>query len=224
MGERGIGAERSGERGGAKSGKIVMVIGPAADTTGGVMSLWWQSLSNASQIFWCIAIVASVFQLLMFVGSMFMGHDFDHSPHGGDGGSTEGLKLLSIRAITAFLVGFGWAGALFLGGGTSLVGATLLAILSGAIFMAIIFAMMRALVSLRADGTMDYANAIGQTGHVYVTIPARRGGQGQVEIMIQGRLATVPAITDYADALPPQSPIIVNTVEGKTLLVVAPQF
>jgi len=188
------------------------------------MSQWWQTLSNVSQIFWCIAIAASVFQLLMFVGSMFIGHDFDHSPHGGDGNSSEGLKLLSIRAITAFLVGFGWAGALFLGNGTLLPTATILAILCGCIFMGIIFVMMRALVSLKADGTMDYANAIGQTGHVYVTIPARRSGQGQVEIMIQGRLATILAITDYSQPLPPRSPVMVNGVEGKTLLIVSPQF
>ena len=188
------------------------------------MSQWWQTLSNVSQIFWCIAIAASVFQLLLFVGSMFSGHDLDHSPHGGDGNSSEGLKLLSIRAITAFLVGFGWAGALFLGNGTPLLTATILAIICGCIFMGIIFVMMRALVSLKADGTMDYANAIGQTGHVYVTIPARRSGQGQVEIMIQGRLATILAITDYSQPLPPRSPVMVNGVEGKTLLIVSPQF
>lgn len=188
------------------------------------MNEWWQTLTDASRVFWCIAIVASVFQLLMFVGSFFTGHDFDHSAHGGDGGSTEGMKLLSIRAITAFLVGFGWAGALFIGNGTSVPTATLFAMVSGCVFMAIIFVMMRALVSLKASGTMDYANAINQSGHVYVTIPARRGGQGQVEIMIQGRLATVLAVTDYHQPLPPRSPVVVDAVEGKTLLVVSPQF
>ncbi len=188
------------------------------------MTEWWQTLSDASRIFWSIAIIASVFQLLMFAGSLFIGHDFDHSTDNGDGGSTEGLKLLSVRAITAFLVGFGWAGALFLGGGSSMFAATILAMIFGCVFMGIIFVMMRALVSLKADGTMDYATAVGQTGHVYVTIPARRTGQGQVEIMIQGRLATVLAVTDYPQPLAPLAPVIVDAVEGKTLLVVSPQF
>lgn len=188
------------------------------------MNEWWQTLSDVSRIFWCIAITASIFQLLMFAGSFFTSHDFDHSPDGGDGSSTEGMKLLSIRAITAFFVGFGWAGALFMGNGTSVLTATIIAVVFGFIFMAIIFLMMRALVSLKASGTLDYANAIGQTGQVYVTIPARRGGQGQIEIMIQGRLATIFAVTDYYQPLLPCTPVIVNEVEGKALLVVSPQF
>ena len=188
------------------------------------MNEWWQTLNDASRIFWCIAIAASVFQLLMFAGAFFTSHDFDHSADGGNGSSTEGLKLLSIRAITAFFVGFGWAGALFLGNGTSVLFAMIAAVAFGCVFMAIIFLMMRALVSLRASGTLDYANAIGQTGHVYVTIPARRDGQGQVEIMIQGRLATIFAVTDYHQPLLPRTPVIVNAVEGKALLVVSPLF
>lgn len=188
------------------------------------MSLWWESLDQVSQIFWCIAIASSVFQLLMFAGALFIGHDFDHSHDSGDGNSSSGLKLLSVRAITAFLVGFGWAGALFLGNGVAILAATVLAIICGCVFMGIIFLMMRVLVSLKADGTMNYANAIGRTGQVYVTIPARRSGQGQVEIIIQGRLSTVLAVTDYSQPLPPRSPILVTAVEGNNLLVVSPEF
>lgn len=185
------------------------------------MSEWWQTLSSVSRIFWGFAITASVFQVLMFIGSMIGGHDFDHSHNGG---STDGLKLLSIRAITAFLVGFGWAGALLIESGKSLILSSVSAVICGLIFMAVIYLMMRLLVSLKADGTMDYKNAIGHTAHVYVTIPAARGGQGQVEIMIQGRLATVLAVTDYPYPLAPQAAVVVNKVEGETLLVVSPQI
>ena len=174
-------------------------------------------------MFWGIAIVASVFQILVFAGSLIGSHDFDHAPDGGDGSSVEGMKLLSIRAITAFLVGFGWAGALFLGSGSALSTALLAALVFGGMFMAIIFLMMRALVSLRADGTLDYSNATGRTGNVYVTIPAGRAGQGQVEIMIQGRLTTVSAVTDAPLPLPPRTSVTVDSVEGNNLLVVSPE-
>lgn len=188
------------------------------------MNEWWQNLSDVARIFWGIAIFSSVFQVLMFAGSFFTGQDLDHSPDGDHTGSTEAVKLLSIRAITAFFVGFGWAGALFLGNGAPILAAMIVAVVFGCVFMAIIFLMMRALVSLKADGTLDYANAIGQSGHVYVTIPARRAGQGQVEIMLQGRLITVLAVTDYHQPLLPHSPVIVDAVEGRTLLVVSPEF
>lgn len=188
------------------------------------MTEWWQSLSDPSRIFWSIAITASVFQLLLFVGSMLVGHDLDHSPDGGDGGGSEhGLKLLSVRAITAFLVGFGWAGALILGSGKTLLIASVFALVCGMIFMAVIYLMMRFITSLKSDGTIRYPNAIGHTGHVYVTIPAARGGRGQVEILIQGRLITAQAVTSHPQPLPPQSSVIVDSVEGDTLLVVSPQ-
>lgn len=187
------------------------------------MTHWWQSLSDASRIFWGIAIFSSVFQVLMFAGGLFSGHEFDHSPDADDGSTAEGVKLLSLRAITAFLVGFGWAGALFLGSGKSVSVALLAAVAFGGLFMVIIFLMMRAMVTLKADGTLDYANAIGQTGHTYVTIPAARGGQGQVEIMLQGRLATISAVTDSSKPLSPGTPVFVDSVEGKNLLVVSPK-
>ena len=186
------------------------------------MSQWWHSLSDAAQIFWAIAIASSIFQVLIFIGSLFSAHDFDHSPDASDGDAVEGVKLLSVRAIIAFLVGFGWAGGLLLGRGSSLLAAILIAVVTGVVFMSVIFAIMRVLMTMRADGTLNYANAIGQTGQTYVTIPANRSGRGQVEIMIQGRLTTAHAVTDSDRPISPQTSIVVRAVESGTLLVVSP--
>jgi membrane protein implicated in regulation of membrane protease activity len=92
----------------------------------------------------------------------------------------------------------------------------------GVVFMSVIYLMMRMLMSLRADGTLDYRNAVGQTGRVYVTIPALRGGEGQIEILIQGRLTTVHAVTDSPGALAPQTSVRVSAVENGNILVVSP--
>jgi len=200
---------------------LVWMPPTAADRHHG-MTQWWNSLIGPSQVFWGIAIAASILQVLMFLGSMVSGHDLDHNTGNGDGSAVDGVKLVSVRAVVAFLVGFGWAGALFLRDGFSLTGATLIAVGTGFVFMAVIFLIMRILMSLRSDGTLDYKNAIGQTGQVYVTIPGNRGGQGQVEIMIQGRLATILAVTEGAQSLAPLTPIIVRSVEGTNLLVVSP--
>lgn len=188
------------------------------------MTQWWQSLSNVSQIFWGIAIAASVFQVLMFIGSLFSSHDLDHSSDTHTADSGEALKLLSLRGIVAFLVGFGWTGGLFLAKGLSLLLVLLLAIAVGIVFMGVILAIMKLLMSLKADGTLNYENAIDQTGHTYIEIPARRAGQGQVEIMIQGRLVTAQAITDHHHPITPPTEIIVTGVESGTLLIVSPLF
>jgi hypothetical protein len=188
------------------------------------MNQWWQSLSGASQVFWGIAIAASLFQVLIFVGSVFSSHDFDHSADPNAADSGEALKLLSLRGIVAFLVGFGWTGGLFLAKGLSLLLVILMAIAAGIVFMGVILLIMRLLVSLKADGTLDYANAVGQTGHVYITIPARRSGQGQVEVMIQGRLVTAQAVTDSYQSIAPQTEIVVLALESHTLLLVSPTY
>lgn len=185
---------------------------------------WWQNLSNASQVFWGIAIAASIFQVLMFVGSLFTSHDLDHSSDTNATGSSEALKLLSLRGIVAFLVGFGWTGGLFLAKGLSIVLVLLIAIAAGIVFMGVILLIMRLLMSLKADGTLNYANAIGQNGQAYVTIPPRRAGQGQVEVMIQGRLVTAHAVTDHYQPITPQTEVVVLAVECGTLLVVSPSF
>lgn len=188
------------------------------------MSQWWQSLGDPARIFWGIAIASSLLQVLMFVLSFFAGHDFDHAPDGSVGDSVEGLKLLSVRAIVAFLVGFGWTGGLMLGKAMPVATAVATALLVGAVFMLVIFFIMRMLMSLRADGTLDYQNAIGQTGHVYVTIPAAGRGEGQIEILLQGRLITAHAVTTAYKPLAPQTPVTVTAVENGNLLVVTPAY
>lgn len=138
--------------------------------------------------------------------------------------TVDGVKLLSFRAIVAFLVGFGWTGGLLMGDGMAVLPATGVALLVGVVFMMVIYFIMTAMMSLKADGTVDFNNAVGGNGSVYVTIPAKREGHGQVEIQIQGRITTIQAVTNHDEELPPQTAIQVDAVEPGNLLVVSPRF
>jgi membrane protein implicated in regulation of membrane protease activity len=185
---------------------------------------WWNSLTGATLFFWTVAIGASVFQLLLFAGSMFGGHDFDHSAdvgseHAPIAGAEGAVKVLSLRAMVAFAVGFGWAGVLFIDEGFSLTVTIAIAMFVGLLFMGMIYGVMRFMVSLKADGTLDYANAVGLEGKVYITIPAARAGEGQIELLLQGRLITVTAVTSHSQPLPPHASVRVDSVEGNTLVV-----
>jgi len=186
---------------------------------------WWTTLTPASQFFWTVAICATVLQAFMLLGVMFGGApDLDHGADFSDSPTdvASGIKLVSMRVIVAFAIGFGWAGVLALREGWPLAQATLAAFGSGLVFMALVYGAMRMLFSMRDDGTLDYGNAVGLTGKVYVTIPPRRGGVGQIELMLQGRLITAQAVSDGEMALHQNDFVKVTGVEGQTTLVVAP--
>ncbi len=184
------------------------------------MNDWWTQLTPLLRIFWGIAIFASILQILMFIGAMLgSGHDFDHDvAHDGASGAA-GAQILSVRTLVSGMVGFGWAGVLSLQSGASSGVAISIALVSGVIFMLLVFGIMRLLFSMRADGTLDYKNAVGLTGKVYVTIPGHRHGSGQVELMLQGRLTMAAAQTDAA-ALSPQTHIRVTAAESDNTLIV----
>ena len=147
----------------------------------------------------------------------------DHNHGGGDGSDVDhghAPRFFSLRALVAFFVGFGWAGVLAVNNGFSTGSVHVASIVTGGVFMLVIAGLMSFLVSLRADGTLDYQNAVGVRGKVYFTIPPHRSGQGQIEIMLQGRLITADAITDAHTALQPLTTVEVISVQPDNLMIV----
>ena len=177
---------------------------------------WWAGLALAFKFYYAIAIATSFFlalqliALLLGVGDGDMDMDAD-----ADGGG-----VLSVRTVTAFLAGFGWTGALALEYGQPVPMATLLAVLVGGAFMALVVVLMRGLYGLRQTGTLDYANAIGEIGSVYLHVPAGMKGPGQVEVTVQGRLRVVQAFTRAEAEIPNGARVrVVGTMDRNTLVV-----
>ena len=134
--------------------------------------------------------------------------------------STRRFGAPSVRTLTGFFFGFGWTGAICIQSGMPLLTSILAACIVGAAFLVGIYLLMRALFSMRASGTLDYANAIGQNGTVYVTVPAGRGGSGQIEVMIQGRLQTIACMTSHPEPLAPQTKVrVTGQIDQGTLEV-----
>lgn len=183
----------------------------------------WSDLFTGSQLYWAISVFASVLQVFLLIGA-FMGHgsDFDHGADSHDGSTTDSVKILSLRILIAFFVGFGWAGVLAQRQGMPAGATAIAAIISGVVFMLLMFVTMRLLMSMRDDGSLHYENAIGLRGQVYVTIPAVRAGIGQIEIMLQGRLITASAVTDSDHALAPQHGIEITALMPPNTFVVKP--
>lgn len=181
---------------------------------------WWAALAGPDKIFWAIALSTSTILLLQLLLSLlgFDGHadaQFD-----ADVAHADGTGLLSLRAIVAFLTGFGWGGVIGLDQGLSVFAATTVATLTGTALMAVVVLLMRVVYGMRYSGTLDYQNAIGVHGSVYLPIPPNMEGQGQVEVLVQGRLMTVQAMTRAASRLPNRSRVrVVEQLDPQTLLV-----
>ena len=186
------------------------------------METWWGSLGSSLQIFWGIAIATSAVLAIQLLMTLF-GFDSDSDIElDADDVGHDGSTLLSVRTVTAFFVGFGWTGIACLEAGYSLTVTVVVSVVVGTLFMVGVFALMRFLYGLRYSGTLDYRNAIGQIGTVYLPIPADMSGPGKIEVLVQGRLRVVDAFNRSAEALPNQRRVKVTDVMDQNTLVVEP--
>ena len=190
-----------------------------------MISDWWQSLEGQSahphalKIFYVVAIVSGVVLALQMVLTL-IGADSDFDADGMDAGEGGDTGLFSIRTVGAFFTGFGWTGVSMLYNGYGLGAATFAATVVGMIFLGMVLYLMRYMFSLREEGTLDYSNAIGEVGNVYLPIPPKRKGMGQVEVLVQGRMRTVRALTDHDKILGNRTAVRVKAlIDQQTLLV-----
>ena len=192
----------------------------------GGISEWWQNLgqevpdhASGLKIFYTIGIISGAILSIQMVMSLIGAEtDFDVDGAGvGEGGDTG---LFSIRSVGAFFTGFGWTGVAMLQHGYSTGAATFAATLVGLIFLGMVFYLMRYIFSLREEGTLNYSNAIGEIGTVYLPIPPKRKGIGQIEVLVQGRMRTVRAVTDHDKKIGNRVAVRVSDlVDQQTLLV-----
>jgi membrane protein implicated in regulation of membrane protease activity len=184
------------------------------------MSDWWNSLLIEKQIFYAIGLFSLAILLLQILLTL-MGvghHDADFSGHGDH---DTGMGLLTVRTVTAFFVGFGWAGVIMLNRGHSMIAAIAVGAVTGVAFLLTTAFLIHNLLRLQSGGgNVDYNNAIGSVGTVYITVPAAETGGGQIEVTIQGRLMMADAYTKSASTLRPNTKVkVVGLIGGSTLLV-----
>lgn len=193
------------------------------------LSIWWDALEGAMKFFYAIAFFATAVLLVQTVlmligvdadGMDVDGIDFDH----GDVDSGAGdASVLSVRSVTAFLVGLGWMGAILRDLGWSLLIVLPLALVTGFILMMFVFWFMKLLHSLRESGNMDYAYAIGETGTVYLPIPPHKEKAGKIQVIVQGRLTVVDAFTNADERIENRTKVRVLDVIGENALLVEPR-
>lgn len=202
---------------------------------------WWSSLDLAAQIFYCIAIPATLVLIIQTVLMLFGLEDsaegdldadladidtddgvFDDSMAEdlSDAAGLDSLHIFTVRGIVAFLVIFGWVGAIMQSSGSPLYLTLPIAFVCGIAMMFAIAYLFKAVMKLRNNGNADNRNAVGVAGRVYLTIPPSRSGEGKVNVLLQGAYVERNAVTDETEAIPTGSEIIVTGTSGQTDLVV----
>jgi membrane protein implicated in regulation of membrane protease activity len=187
------------------------------------MNNWWEALNFELQLFYGIAIISLAVLAIQVLLALVFGMDDGADAGGMDVGDHDsGMGIFSIRGVTAFFTGFGWTGVICTKQGLGLPLTLLLALMVGGSLMVAIYLMMRSLIRLQSSGTLDYGNAVGQMGTVYLTIPPVQRSGGQVETMIQGRLVTAEALQKGRAPLQPGTKVKVVERIGSTTLIVEP--
>ena len=185
---------------------------------------WWAALDGDGKFFYGIALVSSLVMgiqlVLTLLGGAFDSPDGEFEVEGTDGD----LGVLSIRTISSFFVGFGWGGITAMNvwpdHPNKMLISTAAGGLCGLFFLWTVWTTMKGLHSLKSDGTIDYANAVGQVGTVYIPVHPNRKGGGQIQVKVQGRERTVLAITDAETEIGNREKVkVLEKIDQQTVLV-----
>jgi len=188
------------------------------------ISTWWSGLNFLAQVYWIIAIPGTVLFLIQLIMT-FLGGDVDNPDIGHDAHFDHHdvgfhMHFFTIKNLIAFFTIFAWSGLACVYGelGTGLT--VFISIFFGLVMMVIMATLFYFMSKLADSGTMDIANAIGQIGEVYVTIPKQKGGSGQVQVKVQGNLRTLDAMTEDSEDIKSRSIVEVVEIINQNLLLV----
>lgn len=182
---------------------------------------WWESLGNAEQWFWAIALISNVLFALYLVAQFAGGHDADVDVDGDFelDHADAGFAVLSLRSLLAFGMFMGYTGVVVLSQGGGWVLALLTGVVAGSLAAWLAWRLLRLILGLQSSGTLELHNAIGQTGEVHLQIPAESGGIGKVMVEVQGALREMDALSEAEEIPTGASILVVGLADNGTLIV-----
>ena len=190
------------------------MVGPVVDTFAS-FAVWWNQLTTPLQVFWAVGFCGLF--LIAFQGVMALlaaHHEVNLGSH-----EASWESYISLKSVSALLIGLGFGGALLGENGFSMVVALAAGLGIGLCTAGFFIALMSGLNRMRCDGTAMLWEAIGQRGKVYLRIPANSTAPGEIQVSFAGRLANVPAFT-RGTALATGTDVLVIAVHGEGALEV----
>lgn len=130
------------------------------------------------------------------------------------------LHLFTFQGIVTFLCVFAWAGILtYIGCGLIPV-ALIVGFVLGAAAMFGVAKIIQLMGKLAESGNINAKQYLGETGTVYIPIPADGKGTGKVNIALGERYVEFEAITEDGVELKSGESVRVTDIRSETLLVV----
>lgn len=197
------------------------------------MTQWWDTMHVFQQVMFVIACSTTLFMIVQIIlmaigsGANDISYDSDTSVDGVDtvndvgvGFTVFGLKVLSVRCVIAFFAIGSWLtyALFYVLSWWSLIPGVAAGI--AAAFGVALF--IRAILSMQADGTMQVKNSIGKTADVYLTIPAKRQGNGKINVYVQESYVELNAVTDNAEPIKTGAKVTVTDTINEGVVLVTP--
>lgn len=183
---------------------------------------WFSGMSTFEKVYWWIAIPFTILFLIQLVLT-FLGGEIDHDglDHDfedvSDGG---GFHVLTVKNMIAFFSIFSWSGIACINAGLGWPLTVVVSVVSGTAMMFVMAGLYYLMTRMTQSGTIKMTDAIGLVGTVYLTIPARKEGQGKVQIKVQGPLRTLDAMTEDLEDIKTGSTVRVLEIISDSILLV----
>jgi membrane protein implicated in regulation of membrane protease activity len=199
------------------------------------MAEFFDTRTTYELVLWFIAVPATVvFGILLLLKIFGLGghdgdvgahevphHDFDGaSDAGADHGF--GFRPLTVTNFITFFAVFGWVGIAGLSSDFGTAWATVAAVAIGAAVMLFVAWLWYHFSKLGQSGSLIIHNAIGQVGTVYRPIPQGRGGAGEIQVIVQGSMRNLAAMTEAAERIPTGTRVKVSGILDEGTLLVEP--
>lgn len=205
------------------------------------MEAWWSGISGFEKFFWSLAIPFTalfIIQMSMLIigldnsidtpdinDSIEMEFDIDSDIDSDidtdiDLDPNVPLKLITLRNIIIFFTIFSWTGIMGVRHGYNKMLTIALGIILGVVVIVILSSVYKLIFKLTESGNINFKNAIGAVGEVYLTVRNNGKEGGKIQVIFQSSLKEVPAIT-YGRELKTGTKIKVIGIEGNVLVVKA---
>ena len=133
--------------------------------------------------------------------------------------STWFFSVLTFKSLVAALAFFGLGGHAALSAGISPFISVQCALAAAILAMLCVAWLMRVLYRLDAQGNVRIEHCIGETGTVYLGIPANQSGAGKVTVSVQNRSMEYAAMTENEAIATGARVEVVGVKDSETLLV-----
>lgn len=184
---------------------------------------WFSNLDSFPKFYWIIALIGSLIFIFIII-STFLGvdgaDDFDDLDTNIDADAGIEFQFITFKNLIGFFTIFGWSGIACIDAGFSNSITIIISICCGLVMMTIMASMFYYMKKLNDSGTLNYKNAVGAIGEVYLTIGANRSKLGKVHLRVQGSLRELEALSDSLSNLETGTIVKVTEVTNNGILIV----